>query len=170
MPPPSDANGHVYFWQQHDDGRYSRSYEISERLVDISEPYEDFPEGYPEATVSVMGEQYPDGTVEREVSLEGPILDRGWATPRQARELAEALLEAAAEVGDTPDRSWIRQIYGPPNASVLPTQHVWPNGRIVHCVEIDVPPLSGNAARELAQKLISAADELDKIKGDSSQG
>lgn len=80
---PAEAAGDVYEWEEWDDDRLGRLYDVSRREVG------DF------CAVEVNGVQFNDGSIERSILL---LIEDATLTAQQARVIATALAEAVGDL------------------------------------------------------------------------
>ncbi len=146
-------------WRETGDGRYSRSYVILD-------PYA--PEEATPHRIWVNGEQFSDGTIERFVVLEGGLMeDGGVMDAQQARVVAAGLRDAADLVGPSVEDAWPNE---PDGFEIKLEQRRRVDTAEGHwLIELcGFNQQNANQARELAAKLIAAADEIDRLNGDAS--
>ena len=110
-----------------------------------------------------MGTQFNDGTIERRAYLEGPVMEDRAMDARQAREIAAALLAAADEIGSFASNASenLPDDYQP-TVTGVEDPDLADDGSVLRYLEVvDVWPLTGEQARDLAAALIEAADSID---------
>ncbi len=159
IPDPRDLMGgdSPMEWMSTNDGRYERSYIVSER---------DQKDGL-RVTVTVWGSQFSDGATEREIFLDGALFEcDGLLDAVESRALAGALLDAADLASPSISRNSIVDALNSPGSYEVKLSEDIPQRCYVF---LDVNGgLNAIQARELAEKLIVAADEVDRFEAGSA--